>query len=107
MNREQRRKAEKNVKSKLKVSATTAKEIVKLQGVRQELDPIPEGTKVKININNTEKGNPVRNKWIDENQDRVFTVKYNPKWGENPIMVEFEEDNLWLWCINELDIVTK
>lgn len=105
MNRSERRKTERNVKHKFKCSTTTAKEIVKLQNVRKEFDPIPEGTKVKINLNNIETGNPARNKWIEENDNKIFTVKYNPKWGENPIMVEFEEDDTWLWCINELTVV--
>jgi hypothetical protein len=107
MNREERRKTEKKIKSKFRISSMAAKEIVKLQNIRQMYDPIPEGTKVMINVDQTEKGNPARNKWVDKNKDKVFTVKYNKDYGEKPIMVELEEYPVWLWCINELIVISE
>jgi hypothetical protein len=74
---------------------------------KKQLNSIPEGTKVKLNIDKTEKGNPARNKWVDENIDNIFTVKYDPKYGDDPVMVEFEEYPLWLWCVDELITISE
>ena len=104
MNRKQKRSSVKSLR-KLGLNNVSAKQIVKNINIRQTFDTITEGAKVKINIENTEKGNPERNKWVEENKDKVFTVKYNPKYGDSPIMVEFEEYPLWLWCVNELIVV--
>jgi hypothetical protein len=105
MNREQRRKAEKNLRKKFHISQVSAEQIIKLQAVRQEFDIIPEGTAVKLNLDKTEKGNPKRNQWMEENKEKVFHVKYDPKYGEKPIMILLEEEPLWIWCINELTVV--
>lgn len=106
MNRKERRNTEGKL-HKLGFSKSEAKTLIKLGSGKRHINSIPEGTKVKLNIEKTEKGNPARNKWVDENIDNIFTVKYDSKYGDNPIMVEFEEYPLWLWCVDELIAVSE
>lgn len=104
MNRAERRRMKRNL-DRIGLSDVSSKQIIKNATVRDKFDIIPEGSKVMLNINNTEKGNPVRNKFVEENINKVFTVKYESRFGEKPIMVVFNENPYWIWCINELIVV--
>jgi hypothetical protein len=101
MNREERRRKQKQLQFK-GMTKEKAKNIVEMASRISKGEVIPEGTKVKINMNEVEKGNPARNSWMDIHNNDIFTVKYNPRYGENPKLVEFEEDTTWLWYVGEL-----
>jgi hypothetical protein len=101
MNREERRNKVKQLQSQ-GMTKENAKNIVERANKISKDSTIPEGTKVKLDINKVEMGNPVRNKWINKHKNETFTVKYNPRYGEDPKLVEFEEDDTWLWYVGEL-----
>lgn len=106
MNREERRRKQKQLQSK-GITKEKAKNIVEMANRISKGEVIPEGTKVKINMNEVEKGNQVRNEWMEKHKNDIFTVKHNPRYGENPKLVEFDEDTTWLWYVGELIIVSE
>lgn len=106
MNREERRRKQKQLQRK-GYSKEKAKNIVEMASRIFTGDVIPEGTKVKLNLDKVEKGNLLRNTWIDSHKDDIFTVKYNPKYGENPKIVEFLEESNWLWHVGELTVLNE
>lgn len=67
-----------------------------------------EGTKVAINHNTFMNKNPKRNKWFEEHKNDIFTVQYDPRFGEQPIIYELIEDKTepkWLFSFHELSKV--
>lgn len=104
MNRAKRRK----LKQKLGVVVT--ENVVKLLDPVAGLDAnrkdsFTEGTRVRINPETVTLGNRKRNKWILEHADDLFTIEYDPKWGENPTiycLVEDESDPKWYFAHFEL-----
>ena len=69
-------------------------------------DVIPEGTKVKLNYdsivndpNYPKKVQPYKD-FVEANKDTVFTVEYDEKYKNKPLLVVLKEDNnevKWLW----------
>lgn len=77
---------------------------------------LKEGQKVKLNI-----GKIMKESWwersyqnyklfVISNKNTIFTVEYEPKYGENPIIVSLKEDPSeikWSWFIGDLDVVDE
>ena len=71
-----------------------------------DADVIPEGTKVKLNYdsivndpNYLKKVQPYKD-FVEDNKDTVFTVEYDEKYKNKPLLVVLKEDNnevKWLW----------
>lgn len=79
-------------------------------------DTIAEGVRVRLNtkkIFSTENFASKQQKWrkfVQEHQDDEFTVKHDPRFGENPSLVWFEEDRQpdeykFLWHVSDLEVV--
>jgi hypothetical protein len=109
MNREHAQK-------KTGTSADVIKAAEKLmsQGTPLETPTIPEGTKVKINVDKIfkEKGfadrMPRFRKFVQEARDKIFTVEYDPEHRDRPTLVCLKEDPSevkWLWYIGDLEVV--
>ncbi len=112
MNREQRRVVQK----KTGASANMIKAAEKLtsQGTPLETPTIPEGTKVKINVDKifSETGfadrMPRFRQFVQESRDKIFTVEYDPEHRDRPTLVCLKEDPSevkWLWYIGDLEVV--
>jgi len=113
MNREQKRKYIKELKSK----GFTKEQIDAILLYKKYADVnnyIPEGTKVKLNYNEiknqpdypklTEK---FRN-WIEDNKDKVYTVEYKKNKRGKPLFVTLKEDTSdpkWLFWVGDLIVV--
>ena len=64
-----------------------------------------EGTKVMINPKTFRDGNPKRNRWYEEHKNDEFTIQYDPRYGQKPIIYELVEDTSepqWLFSFHEL-----
>ena len=110
MNREQRRKYEKSLRSK-GISSTDAKNIVSLKQKIDSTEPIPEGSKVRLDIDvikndpNYERKVDRYKQFVDENKDKTFTVEYDARHKNKPLIVCLKEDTSlvkWLWSVEEL-----
>lgn len=75
---------------------------------------IPNGTQVKLNLSAIQKDPSYQRKsdkwkeWIEEHKEEIFTVEYDPKFGEQPKVVTLKEDTSdpkWLWFIGDLDVL--
>lgn len=88
------------------------------KAVKGELDDtysIPEGTKVKLNYESiiNEPDYPKKKdrykEFVENNKDKVFTVVYDEKYKNNPVLVSLEEDTnevKWLWyCETDLIVI--
>lgn len=88
------------------------------KAVKGELDEaysIPEGTKVKLNYESiiNEPDYPKKKdrykEFVENNKDKVFTVVYDEKYKNNPVLVSLEEDTnevKWLWyCETDLIVI--
>jgi hypothetical protein len=115
MNREQRRAAVKNLKSK-GISEIIAKQFIAAQEKFRMGEPIPEGTKVKLNIKSLlsdvdyERKTPKYKKFIEDHTDEVFTVEYIPELTDRPTVVCLKEDPSevkWTWWVGDLEIVNE
>jgi len=108
MNREQRRKTAKELKSK----GYSKEKVDAFLNINKSTETIPEGTKVKLNIDKI-KSHPDYNKltskyksWVNENKDKVFTVKYEKYYGDNPNIVALLEDEIgWNFYVGDLIVV--
>ena len=78
---------------------------------------IPEGTKVKLNYENitnepdyTKKVKAYR-EFVENNKNKIFTVQYDEKYKNKPILVSFKEDTndiKWLWyCETDLIVLDE
>jgi hypothetical protein len=98
-------------KSILKSKAKELEYLVRTAELEKRSEILPEGTKVKINLVNmqnhpdysrlTEK---YRN-WVEGHADDLFTVKYDPKHLDNPVLVSLAEDKTypkWLFWVGDL-----
>lgn len=81
---------------------------------RHYRDSLPEGTKVKINVEAIQKDckyNRMTDEYktfVEEHKDNIFTVQYDEKFGEHPKIVMLKEDETdpkYYWWINELEIL--
>lgn len=77
---------------------------------------IPEGTKVKIDVEKLQKEktyNKRNVKWkefIENNKDTIFTVEYDENKKDNPKMVCLKEDTSpvkWLFFVGDLIVVKE
>jgi hypothetical protein len=63
-----------------------------------DADFIPEGTKVRLNYENITSEPDYQKKvkryrdFIEENKDKIFTVQYDKKYKDTPILVVLKED---------------
>jgi hypothetical protein len=108
MNREKRRKFTKELKAK---GFSKDKIVTYLNFATKDSKVIiPEGTKVKLDIEKIkahpdyEKRTPKNKKWIDDNIDNIFTVKYEEYYGDNPVVVAFLEDEIG-WNFHVMDLI--
>ena len=78
---------------------------------------ISEGSKVKLNyeslINEPDYPKKVKKykDFVEQNKDKIFTVQYDTKYKDKPILVVLAEDEnevKWLWhCEHDLIVVDK
>ena len=100
MNREQRRKLDKQGYDGNKIAA--------IMNAADNNHLIKEGEKVRLDV----KKITGRNDWktlteryrafVMDNAKTVFTVKYEEKYGDKPSLVTFAEDSTWLWWVGDL-----
>lgn len=111
MNREQRRHP-----SKISLDDRIKSAVESLQKKEKNSIIIPEGIKVKLNIDRIKKDvNYPRltdkyKIWVDNHADEVFTVEYDEKHQENPTLVCFKEDTSkpkWLFWTGDLTILVE
>lgn len=117
MNREQKRKFKKQLKKASKFSRIQGEAIdFQKNPVNREGLSIPEGSKVKFNIEKM-KAHPdwetleedYRN-FIEQNIDKIFTVEYDEQYQYEPLWVCLAEDPApikWLFYIGDLQVVEE
>lgn len=76
---------------------------------------LEEGTKVKLNYDSITNEPSYKNKtkkyknFVEKNKNKIFTVEYDEKYKNNPILVCLKEDKSrakWLWyCETDLIVV--
>lgn len=66
---------------------------------------LPEGTKVQINIKKVRKGNKLRAEFIDNNKDKIFTIKHDPKFNMKQIYSLEEDENRPRWLFHESELI--
>jgi hypothetical protein len=116
MNREQRRRF--NLSLKESKVLTELANMAKIKKALDEWKPIPEGAKVKLNIKRIksdpdwEEAPEDFNKkryvnWINRNADKMFTVEYDPKYGDKPTILCLKEDDSkpFKWLFWEGDLI--
>ena len=113
MNREHRRTYEKNLRSK-GISKTDAKNMVDLKQKLDEAQPIPEGQKVHLNVDAIKNDPNYAGKvdgykqFVDENKDIAFTVEYDERHKNKPVLVCLKEaPTKWLWHVTELEVIEE
>ena len=94
-------------------------ELVNMSKIKKALDdwkPIPEGTKVKLNMErikadvNYPRLTDTYKTWVNENQDKIFTVEYDPKHKENPQLLCLKENIepvKWLFWEGDLIVLEE
>lgn len=116
MNREQRRALQKkNGFSSDEIKAVeNLAEIKSGQGTPLAIPTIPEGAKVKINVDRIYRQKdfamlqPRYRKFVQEARDKVYTVEYDPERRDRPSLVCLKEDPSevkWLWHVSDLEVV--
>ena len=88
-----------------------------INGENDNVEILEEGTKVKLNydtlVNEPTYKNKLKayKKFINNNKDKVFTVVYDEKYRNKPILVSLKEDDSevkWLWhCMTDLIVVDE
>jgi hypothetical protein len=113
MNREQRRTFAKNLRAK-GISKESVSNIAKL---KQKLDSVPriaEGEKVRLNVKSIlsdpdyEKKQDRWKQFVQDNKDAIFTVEWDDRHRDNPVLVCLKEDPSplkWLWWVGDLEVV--
>lgn len=117
MNREQRRIAQKKTglsADKIKSVEEFVEAVKAGHGTPLAPETIPEGSKVKINVDRIFKQKdfaslqPRYRKFVQESRDKVFTVIYDPERTDRPSLVCLVEDPSeikFLWSIYDLEVV--
>ena len=88
-----------------------------VNGKLDDVYTIPEGTKVKLNYENiinepdyTKKVKAYR-EFVENNKNKIFTVQYDEKYKNKPILVSLKEDTSkikWLWyCETDLIVLDE
>ena len=115
LNREQRRKLIKKFE-KSGLSNAQVKRLLEINEAPDLRGSLKEGDKVRLNVKSIQehpdyqKMNPKYKQWIDSNKDKEFTVKYDPKYIDNPTLVCLEEDDTdpkWLFYVGDLEKVEE
>jgi hypothetical protein len=113
MNREQRRTYAKKLRSN-GISNETVSNIARL---KRKLDSVPwmaEGEKVRLNMKSIladkdyEKKQDKWKQFVQDNKDTIFTVEWDAKHRDNPVLVCLKEDPSpvkWLWWVGDLEVV--
>lgn len=100
------------MKSSYKLTRKMTSKIVK-EYIKQK-NSIPNGTQVKLNLSAIQKDPNYQRKsdkwkaWIEQHKEEIFTVEYDPKFGDQPKVVTLKEDTSdpkWLWFIGDLDVL--
>lgn len=88
-----------------------------VQGTLDDVYTIPEGTKVMLNyesiINEPDYKSKVEGyrEFVENNKDKVFTVQYDEKYRNKPVLVSLAEDTnkiKWLWhCESDLIVIDE
>lgn len=100
------------MKSSYELTRKMASKIVK-EYIKQK-NSIPNGTQVKLNLSAIQKDPNYQRKsdkwkaWIEQHKEEIFTVEYDPKFGDQPKVVTLKEDTSdpkWLWFIGDLDVL--
>lgn len=88
-----------------------------VQGTLDDVYTIPEGTKVMLNYESITNELDYKNKvesyreFVENNKDKVFTVQYNEKYRNKPVLVSLAEDTneiKWLWhCESDLIVIDE
>lgn len=111
MNREQRRKLEKQLVAK----GATREQAKMLIQIHTDKGSLKEGDRVRLNMKSILEQpdyanmNPKYKQWVEDNKDKVFTVEYDEKHGENSTLVclrEDESDPRWLFWVGNLEKVS-
>lgn len=86
-----------------------------INGTNDKVVILSEGTKVRLNydaiVNEPVYKNKLKSykKFVEENKDTIFTVEYDKKYQNKPILVCLAEDtspSKWLWhCESDLIVV--
>ena len=114
LDREQRRKL--NLSMKESAVLTDLINMAKIKKALDDWKPIPEGTKVKLNMErikadvNYPRLTDTYKTWVNENQDKIFTVEYDPKHKENPQLLCLKENIepvKWLFWEGDLIVLEE
>ena len=86
-----------------------------INGENDDVNILAEGTKVRLNYDSIVNEPVYKNKlnrykkFVNENKDKIFTVEYDEKYKDKPILVLLKEDESkvkWLWhCESDLIVV--
>lgn len=86
-----------------------------IKGENDNVKILAEGTKVRLNYDSIVNEPVYKNKlkaykkFVTNNRDTVFTVEYDEKYRDKPILVSLKEDDSkvkWLWhCESDLIVV--
>lgn len=105
MNREERRKAQKNTHIKNKKQMGQIIKAFTADKVWPEDQILPEGTKVQINMKKVRKGNELRAEFVNNNKNTIFTIKHDPKFNMKPIYCLEEDEHRPRWLFHESELV--
>lgn len=88
-----------------------------VQGNLDDIYTIPEGAKVMLNYESITSEPDYKNKvegyreFVENNKDKVFTVQYDEKYRNKPVLVSLAEDTnkiKWLWhCESDLIVIDE
>ena len=88
-----------------------------ISGENDNANILAEGTKVRLNyysiVNEPvyKSKRKAYKKFVNENKDKIFTVEYDEKYKDKPILVSLKEDDgevKWLWhCESDLIVVDE
>ncbi len=117
MNREQRRKYAKHLKSE-GYSEKQIEYIIKTRQLKEMAVEIPEGTQVKINVKrirsypdynkNIDYNKQRYHEFLDANEDKVFTVKRIDKYKNIVELHEDESDkDYFKWQFSTIDLIVQ
>lgn len=111
MNREQRRKAEKNLMKSQNIDRQKAKQLVYLAEVRdaENAPDIPTGTAVKLNASKIlatmKSGNSNYVKFVRENRKKLFHISRDDPRATAAIVVLQEDDGPKKWLFHTSDLI--
>lgn len=88
-----------------------------VQGTLDDVYTIPEGTKVMLNYDSITNEPDYKAKvegyrdFVENNKDKIFTVQYDEKYRNKPVLVSLAEDTneiKWLWhCESDLIVIDE